>query len=518
MGYEGQFSENFADWSRNVGPDCTVVRPQATARGDDASRALIPNIVKYRLLPGTAVVAIALTAPGFSLDVGSRANTANTGQERSIEMAAASLVENEAPKPVSISDPIVGRGDHSVEPLLAPLAVAPIWETEQPIDPGFNTVSIRVASVPIPTVDTAPAFAEVFADFASDRNDALPPVPNADVSRSVATVAVAAPPIVLEGGLPDKPVPSAAISVVEAAAPISNAERVLSQRPLTDGDLPIAALEPGKVDQLSLTDLVVQPDKLPAVETATLAVGASEIAVFDAAEAQTPLRVATLPEPIADFAIRPAPERVGAQATASPAPPPAANFQSGAVAPQISALPPMSSSGRRNDAMPIVVEQPAAIPAPVAKPSMPSANAGFTSIVDPRRPATLPVSGSVSGFDLDIQSRLLTRIDGQVAGELEFKQTSNSLSVRLGSIVELLRDRYDVSEFERITASSANDVFVTMAQLRNAGIPISYDPVYDEFNVGSRDHRPANAHKVQIDQIGSTDQGAERSQIDQARP
>ncbi|MEL7218072.1 MAG: hypothetical protein AAGK01_06535, partial [Pseudomonadota bacterium] len=205
-----------------------------------------------------------------------------------------------------------------------------------------------------------------------------------------------------------------------------------------------------------------------------------------------------------------------------PAATPASSLEaptSAAIAPQLTALPPGKGGPARTDAMPIEVVKPQAVPAPAAKTSVSSAQpASFASVVDPRRPASQPVSGTVSGLDLKIRSQLITRIDGRVAGQLEFQQTNRALSVRLGSIVELLKDRYDMREFERITASAASDVFVTMAQLRDAGIPITYDPVYDEFNVGSRDHRPTNAHKVQIDQIGSAGVGAARSIMDQARP
>lgn len=107
-------------------------------------------------------------------------------------------------------------------------------------------------------------------------------------------------------------------------------------------------------------------------------------------------------------------------------------------------------------------------------------------------------------FGLDIRSSLVTRIDGRVAGKIEFQQTSTSINVRIGSIVELLKDRFEVLELTRITNSSAKDHYMSVAQLRAAGIPITYDPVYDEFNVGSNDYRPNAAHKVQIDQIGTS--------------
>ena len=50
------------------------------------------------------------------------------------------------------------------------------------------------------------------------------------------------------------------------------------------------------------------------------------------------------------------------------------------------------------------------------------------------------------------------------------------------------------------------------------GIPISYDPVYDEFNVGLTDTRPKAARKVHIDQISAPERGLGATGIPQARP
>lgn len=100
-----------------------------------------------------------------------------------------------------------------------------------------------------------------------------------------------------------------------------------------------------------------------------------------------------------------------------------------------------------------------------------------------------------------ITSRLATRIDGRVAGELDFQQDMQTIKIRIGSIVELLKDRYETAELDRIARSASGDVYLSISQLQHAGIPISYDPVYDELAFGSKDYLPRAAHKVQVDQI-----------------
>ena len=100
-----------------------------------------------------------------------------------------------------------------------------------------------------------------------------------------------------------------------------------------------------------------------------------------------------------------------------------------------------------------------------------------------------------------ITSRLATRIDGRVAGELDFQQDMQTIKIRIGSIVELLKDRYETAELDRIARSASGDVYLSISQLQQAGIPISYDPVYDELAFGSKDYLPRAAHKVQVDQI-----------------
>ncbi|MEE4200986.1 hypothetical protein [Erythrobacter sp.] len=118
-------------------------------------------------------------------------------------------------------------------------------------------------------------------------------------------------------------------------------------------------------------------------------------------------------------------------------------------------------------------------------------------------------------IELVSKTRLDARINGVLTGSVDFEQQDGTIAIRLRSVTELLRGRYSPEEYEALTASSAIDALVTLAELQNAGIPISYNPAFDEVNFGIDYEDATDAHKVQIDQVGAPTLGAERSAIDQ---
>lgn len=135
----------------------------------------------------------------------------------------------------------------------------------------------------------------------------------------------------------------------------------------------------------------------------------------------------------------------------------------------------------------------------------------------PVNPALAAPPASSKPVQLDSTSRLLTRVDGKTAGAVDFQQTPTGLKVRLGSIVEVLADRYDAAQLARIRTSSAGNAYLSLAELQAQGVPISYDPVYDEFNVGLTDTRPKAARKVHMDQISTPERGLGATGMDQVR-
>lgn len=125
--------------------------------------------------------------------------------------------------------------------------------------------------------------------------------------------------------------------------------------------------------------------------------------------------------------------------------------------------------------------------------------------------------GSGGASALDIKSQLVTRVDGKAVGGVDFQQTASGLTVRLGSIVAVLADRYDREQIARIQSSAASNAYLALSDLQAQGIPISYDPVYDEFNIGETDTRPAAARKVHMDQISAPERGLVSTEIGQVR-
>jgi len=524
MGVEGQFTESFAGWSHEVRRGEALVLDSESRSPIRLPSASVPNIVKYRLLPTTAVVAIALAAPSFSSDAGTlleqpggglnnTATIAPSDQLGEIELSAFAIEEQLAIVP----------GDRAGL-LVAPLISEPVVQATVPSE----LISVPQGQTQAPVADTATSgvtFAETFEPFE---------VTPANVEAVAAATTISAPKSVSAASpiSPEVSPEEPALAVVTVSAPVAQSavsavQLIAPSAPSTDlAELPISALGQGSITQPVLASISIEPVTVPIVAIAPPA-ALSDNPSLTADDTRSLALQSNSVEPAvasAELVIRRGPVRkalVEAPVAAKPqiAPTVPAPTRNAAITPQLTALPPGRGGPARNDAMPIEVAKPQAVPTPAAKTSVSSAQpVGFANVVDPRRPASQPVSGTVSGFDLKIQSQLITRIDGRVAGQLEFQQTNKALAVRLGSVVELLKDRYNMSEFERITASSAADVFVTMAQLRDAGIPITYDPVYDEFNVGSREHRPTNAHKVQIDQIGSPSRSTKRSAMDQARP
>ena len=135
------------------------------------------------------------------------------------------------------------------------------------------------------------------------------------------------------------------------------------------------------------------------------------------------------------------------------------------------------------------------------------AKAAAIAVPRPATPAlAAPPAGSKPAMP-EIASRLITRVDGKTAGAVDFQQTAGGLKVRLGSVVEVLADRYDPAQLARIRNSDAGNRYLSLAELQAQGVPLSSDPIYDEFHVGLTDTRPKAAGKVHIDQISTPYRG-----------
>lgn len=454
-----------------------------TENGGSAPRAsLLRRVLLSRAIPGSVAVVAALTVPEFSvgaddLDGDKRRSDppepfakAGQGLGKSVPSAATAplagvryggmLAIREASLSASASsvgDDVLASPSHP----LPEVAAAAIVPAIKPVA-GAHLRSERTN-----TLDDAAAFAASLLETI-----AVQPGPQAQILPD------APPPKLAKPAAIDMAASYAAMAIdrfVDGAA--SRVEQVAEWSPAAE-QLPDLGL--ATQDEAALALPV-----LPA-GVAGDAGAASPLDLLATAPHQTPLPEAAQPLPLASIAapLPAVPAGAVAAAPVQPAPAPATAAAATPV-PAVSAL--------------------AALPKP--------RSAAPTSLG-----ASAPTAGEVSApLAFDLKAQLVTRVDGKTAGTVDFRQTATGLSVRLGSIVSVLGDRYDSSEIARITASAASNAYIPLAELQAQGIPISYDPVYDEFNIGKTDTRPKAARKVHIDQISTPERGAGTAAMDQVR-
>ena len=111
--------------------------------------------------------------------------------------------------------------------------------------------------------------------------------------------------------------------------------------------------------------------------------------------------------------------------------------------------------------------------------------------------------------------RLAARVNGVRTGSLEIVQQDRTIAVRLGSVLDVLHGRYDAEAYERLRGSRSAEAFVSIEDLRSFGIPIRYDPIYDEVEFGIDYHDAPAAGKVQVEQIGAPSSPSRSVTIDQ---
>ncbi|MEL6531174.1 MAG: hypothetical protein AAFQ27_14540 [Pseudomonadota bacterium] len=158
-----------------------------------------------------------------------------------------------------------------------------------------------------------------------------------------------------------------------------------------------------------------------------------------------------------------------------------------------------------------------AIPgAPATPPSLPQPSEAQIAVPVPSSVAQTPPGPRLPvEVVLEEKTQLGARINGVLTGRVDFQQLDGTIAIRLGSVVDMLHDRFDAPELDRIAGAGALDSFVTLATLQSAGIPIDYDPVYDEVKFGIDYDDAPNATKVQVEQIGAPTLGNDRTVIDQ---
>lgn len=155
-------------------------------------------------------------------------------------------------------------------------------------------------------------------------------------------------------------------------------------------------------------------------------------------------------------------------------------------------------------------EARSAAPAPVSTP-----RTDVARVVPVPVPDAAPAVGQNPPLELPAKTQLAARVNGVVTGSVDFRQLDGTIAIRLGSVIDMLRDRFSSEELGQLRAGRAVDRFISLAELQAAGIPIDYDPVYDEVAFGIDYKDAPQAGKVQVEQIGSPTIGTDRTAIDQ---
>jgi len=118
-------------------------------------------------------------------------------------------------------------------------------------------------------------------------------------------------------------------------------------------------------------------------------------------------------------------------------------------------------------------------------------------------------------LDVAPKAQLDARINGVKTGRVDFRQLEGTIAIKLGSVLDLLHDRFQPEEYQALRSANAVDTYVPLATLQGAGIPIDYDPVYDEIEFGIDYNDASQAGKVQVEQIGVPSMGADRTAMEQ---
>lgn len=512
------------------------VRLAHAATLSGASSITVSQMLWTRALPGTVAVLAALSLPELSLGAGAPEDPqATLAQTRVPVLAAARLAETlpklgllaAEPAPAGLRLPLAPVPENpgsAPDPAVAPVAVVAVPEV-RPAAPLAGLATERVAAIAAPARVTAPpAQIESLALAVPAAVPVSEPVPTAAVPAVAAETALASAPTKESrdvspvsgaattrafggakgsfGGLASSAVaaPDAALAAESGGIPAP-----AGVRDAAPGLRP--ALAPEAAPEAAPALAAPSPAPRAAIAEPRAMAPATSIApsgLSDRIAAATPLARPAAPLASAAPVAAAAPVPVAAPRIAAPA---------GPSAPVRAPAPALAAP------RPKPVTPPAAAPAPVraSAPATPAPAAALVPLPQTKPQQAAPGVRQPGAYQIDVKSQLTTRVDGKMAGQVDFRQTSTGLQVRLGSIVELLGDRYDPAQIARIRASSAGDLYLPLAQLQAQGVPISYDPVYDEFNVGLVDTRPKAARKVHMDQISAPERGLGSTGIDQVR-
>lgn len=77
--------------------------------------------------------------------------------------------------------------------------------------------------------------------------------------------------------------------------------------------------------------------------------------------------------------------------------------------------------------------------------------------------------------------QLAVRVGDEIIGTVRFQIAEGHVSVHIGQVLDLFEGRMDSARFAALRRSPAAREFVPLETVRGAGIPLRYDPAYDEL-------------------------------------
>lgn len=146
-----------------------------------------------------------------------------------------------------------------------------------------------------------------------------------------------------------------------------------------------------------------------------------------------------------------------------------------------------SGSGRQA-AEPVIVvraELPPASPLPAAPAGPAALPAGLDWRVDMAQVAAVARDVHVAQLAQEqAAARLAVRQGDRVLGEVGFQVSDGRIAVHVGQVLDLFEDRMEDARFAALRGSQAAQQFVALETIRQAGVPLRYDAVYDELVLG----------------------------------
>lgn len=84
------------------------------------------------------------------------------------------------------------------------------------------------------------------------------------------------------------------------------------------------------------------------------------------------------------------------------------------------------------------------------------------------------------------EQRMAVRLEGVTIGTVAFQVTpERAISVHLGHVLDLFEDRFDEVRFAQLRGAEEAAAYISLDRFADAGIPVRYDPVYDELVIST---------------------------------